>query len=120
MFGGPEGPSYIHVLMRKAETEEIVMKTFKDIKFFDSMGGRLKSTTKFDNGFELSVIAGEYAYSTPRENNTDPDFFSEFEVAVFTPYGEFTREFFPEDHYDDVMYQQLLRYPNRLQYLQRH
>jgi hypothetical protein len=43
------------------------MKTFKDIKFFRSMGGRLKSTTKFDNGFELSVIAGEHAYSTPRE-----------------------------------------------------
>ena len=79
------------------------MKTFKDIQFFRSMGGRLKSTTKFDNGFELSVIAGEHAYSTPRENNTDPDFFSEFEVAVFAPDGEFTREFFPEDHNDDVL-----------------
>lgn len=79
------------------------MKTFKDIKFFPSMGTNLKSNTKFDNGFELSVIAGEFAYSTPRENNPDPDFFSEFEVAVFTPDGEFTREFFPEDHSDDVM-----------------
>ena len=79
------------------------MKTFNDIQFFPSMGGNLKSTTKFDNGFELSVIAGEFAYSTPREQNPDPDFFSEFEVAVFTPDGEFTREFFPEDHSDDVM-----------------
>ena len=79
------------------------MKTFKDIVFFQSMGGRIKSTTKFDNGFELSVIAGEHTYSTPRENNTDPDFFSEFEVAVFSPDGEFTREFFPNDHHDDVM-----------------
>jgi len=79
------------------------MKTFKDIKFFDSMGGRLKSSTEFDNGFELSVIAGEFAYSTPRENNMDPDFFSEFEVAVFNSDGEFTREFFPEDHTDDVL-----------------
>ena len=79
------------------------MKTFKDIVFFQSMGGRIKSTTKFDNGFELSVIAGEHTYSTPRENNTDPDFFSEFEVAVFAPDGEFTREFFPNDHDDDVM-----------------
>jgi hypothetical protein len=103
MFGGPEGPSYIHVLMRKAETEEIVMKTFKDIQFFQSMGGNLKSSTKFDNGFELSVIAGEFAYSTPRENNMDPDFFSEFEVAVFNSDGEFVREFFPEDHSDDVL-----------------
>ena len=79
------------------------MKTFKDIQFFPSMGGNLKSTTKFDNGFELSVIAGEFAYSTPREQNPDPDFFSEFEVAVFNDRGEFTRECFPEDHNDYVM-----------------
>lgn len=79
------------------------MKTFKDIKFFQSMGGNLKSSTKFDNGFELSVIAGEFAYSTPRENNIDPDHFSEFEVAVFDDEGKFTRKFFPEDHDDDVL-----------------
>ena len=79
------------------------MKTFKDIEFFLGTGNRLKSTTKFDNGFELSVIAGEFAYSTPRENNMDPDFFSEFEVAVFNSDGEFTREFFSEDHNDDVL-----------------
>jgi hypothetical protein len=67
----------------------MVMKTFKDIQFFEkSMGGNLKSLTKFDNGFEISVIAGEFPYSTPRENNTDPDFFSEFEVAVFNSDGE--------------------------------
>ena len=79
------------------------MKTFNDIQFFPSMGTNLKSNTKFDNGFELSVVAGEFAYSTPREQNPDPDFFSEFEVAVFNDRGEFTREFFPEDHTDDVM-----------------
>jgi len=79
------------------------MKTFKDIQFFPSMGGNLKSSTKFDNGFELSVIAGEFAYSAPRENNEDPDFFLEFEVAVFNSDGEFTREFFSEDTNDDVL-----------------
>lgn len=80
------------------------MKTFKDIQFHPSMGGRLKSLTKFDNGFEISVIAGEHAYSTPRENSLDPDFFSEFEVAVFDSDGYyFTREFFSEDHSDDVL-----------------
>jgi len=79
------------------------MKTFRDIQFHPSMGGNLKSITKFDNGFEISVIAGEFAYSAPRENNLDPDFFSEFEVAVFNDEGEFTREFFPKDHMDDVM-----------------
>jgi len=79
------------------------MKTFKDIQFFPSMGGNLKSITKFDNGFELSVIAGEFAYSTPRENSLDPDFFSEFEIAIFNDEGEFvTQDFFP-DAGDDVM-----------------
>jgi len=79
------------------------MKTFKDIKFFPSMGGNLKSNTKFDNGFEISVIAGQFAYSTPRENSLDPDFFSEFEIAIFNDEGEFvTQDFFP-DAGDDVM-----------------
>jgi hypothetical protein len=79
------------------------MKTFKDIQFHPSMGGNLKSITRFDNGFEISVIAGEFAYSTPREGSLDPDFFSTFEVAVFDHDGFFTREFFPEDHDDDVL-----------------
>ena len=79
------------------------MKTFKDIQFHPSMGGRLKSTTKFDNGFELSVIAGEHTYSTPRENNLDPDFFSEFEVAIFNDKGEFVTQDFFQDINDDVM-----------------
>jgi len=79
------------------------MKTFKDIKFFPSMGGNLKSNTKFDNGFEISVIAGEFAYSTPRENSLDPDFFSAFEVAIFNDEGEFVTQDFFQDIEDDVM-----------------
>ena len=79
------------------------MKVFKDLVFSANRTGGINSRTDFDNGFSISVIAGGIAYSMPRENNTDPDFFSEFEVAVFTPDGEFTREFFPEDHKDDVM-----------------
>ena len=79
------------------------MKVFKDLVFSANRTGGINSRTDFDNGFSLSVIAGGIAYSTPREDSTDPDFFSEFEVAVFTPDGEFTREFFPEDHNDDVL-----------------
>ena len=79
------------------------MKTFKDIEFFSSMGGNLKSSTKFDNGFEISVIAGQFAYSVPRENGDSPDDFEAFEVAVFDSDGDFTREFFPEDTHDDVL-----------------
>ena len=79
------------------------MKTFKDIEFFPSMGGNLKSNTKFDNGFEISVIAGEFAYSTPRESSLDPDFFSAFEVAIFNDEGEFVTQDFFQDINDDVM-----------------
>jgi len=79
------------------------MKTFKDLVFHPNRIGGINSRTDFDNGFSLSVIAGGFAYSMPREDNTDPDFFGEFEVAVFGPDGGFTREFFPEDHSDDVL-----------------
>ena len=79
------------------------MKTFKDIEFFPSMGGNLKSNTKFDNGFEISVIAGQFAYSTPRENSLDPDFFSAFEVAIFNDEGEFVTSDFVLDLEDDVL-----------------
>ena len=78
------------------------MVTFKDIDFGERWGG-VRALHKFDNGFELSIVAGEGLYSSPRENNTDPDFFSSFEIAVFNNKGNFTREFFPEDHNDDVM-----------------
>ena len=78
------------------------MKTFKDIQFKEKWGG-IHASVQFDNGFTLSVVAGKNAYSMPRENNTNPDFFSDFEVAIFNDKGEFTREFFPEDHSDDVM-----------------
>lgn len=79
------------------------MKTFKDLIFHSNRTGGINSRTDFDNGFSISVIAGGFAYSTPREDSKDPDHFSAFEVAVFSPDGEFTREFFPEDHFDDVL-----------------
>ena len=79
------------------------MKVFKDLVFHPNRTGGINSRMDFDNGFSISVIAGGLAYSTPRTDNTDPDFFSEFEVAVFAPDGDFTREFFPPDHDDDVL-----------------
>ena len=79
------------------------MKVFKDLVFHSTGNGGVNSRMDFANGFSISVIAGGIAYSTPRKNNHNPDFFSEFEVAVFAPDGEFTREFFPEGHYDDVL-----------------
>ena len=79
------------------------MKVFKDLVFHKNGTGGINSRTDFDNGFSISVIAGGIAYSTPREDKDSPDDFGAFEVAVFAPDGEFTREFFPEDHSDDVL-----------------
>ena len=83
------------------------MKVFKDLEFkkrsYERSYGGILATEEFDNEFSISVIAGRIAYSTPRKNKDSPDDFSSFEVAVFTPDGEFTREFFPKDHNDDVL-----------------
>ena len=79
------------------------MKVFKDLVFGERLGGGIRAQLDFDNGFSISVVASKFAYCTPREDNTDPDFFSKFEVAVFNPDDEFTREFFPPDHDDDVL-----------------
>jgi hypothetical protein len=78
------------------------MKTFKDLVFKNKLGG-IRARMDFDNGFFLSVVAGEFAYSTPRKDKDSPDDFASFEVAVFAPNGHFTREFFPEDYPDDVL-----------------
>ena len=81
------------------------MKTFRDLVFSEKRihTGGINSRMDFDNGFSISVIAGGLAYSTPRKDMDSPDDFETFEVAVFGPNGKFTREFFPEDHNDDVM-----------------
>ncbi len=79
------------------------MKTFKDLVFHKNGTSGINSRADFDNGFSLSVIAGGMAYSTPREDKDSPDDFASFEVAIFTPDGEFTREFFTEDTNDNVL-----------------
>ncbi len=66
------------------------MKTFKDLVFKKhSSGLGVHAREKFDNGFELSVVAGEHLYSTPRESSNDVDFFSSFEIAIFDMTGGF-------------------------------
>ena len=79
------------------------MKTFKDLEFKKSFHGGIGASMEIGNGFEISVQAGSFVYSTPRENLTSADDFVSFEVAVYTPDGEFTHEFFPEDDVIDVL-----------------
>ena len=78
------------------------MKKFEDLEWKSWQDG-VASSLKFDNGFELSIVAGPGKYSSPREDKDSPDDFSSFEIAVFDPQGNWaTKEFFP-DHDDDVL-----------------
>lgn len=88
---------YIKNIKRKKK-----MKVFKDLEWTSHQDG-VASLLKFDNGFELSIVAGPHKYSLPTYESNSPDDFSSFEIAVFDPQGNWaTKEFFP-DHHDDVV-----------------
>ena len=75
---------------------------FKDLMWSNWQDG-VSSSPKFDNGFELSIVAGPGKYSSPKDKSNSPDDFSSFEVAIFDPQGNWaTKEFFP-DNGDDVI-----------------
>jgi hypothetical protein len=66
------------------------MKTFNDIIWKKHrIPGAIQGILKLKKGFELSVVAGEFHYSTPRENLGSPDLHSSFEVAIFDNEGKF-------------------------------
>ena len=80
------------------------MKIFSDLVFKDRAHGGIGAHHKFDNGFEISVQAGSFNYSTPRENLKSPDDFTSFEIAVFGPNGDFvTKDFVLGLDDDDVL-----------------
>jgi hypothetical protein len=75
---------------------------FNDIKFGTHPNGRGIQGKLKVNGFTLSVVAGSFMHSTPREDLNSPDDFSSFEIAVFDSNGDWaTQTFFP-DLGDDV------------------
>lgn len=79
--------------------------TFNDLQFTETQIGTLHAKKEFDNGYVISVVAGEIAYSLPCDNNHagNPDYYAAFEVAVMDSDMDFvTLEFFP-DHDDDVV-----------------
>jgi len=79
------------------------MKVFKDLVFNSKkFSGGIGATMRFDNGFEISVQAGSFNYSTPKEDLKSPDDFVSFEIAVFGPPGFVTKQFVPDAH-DDVL-----------------
>lgn len=80
-----------------------MIMTFEKLKFTerpDSFGW--VSRTHIGDNIEVSVVAGTFAYSSPREKLSNPFDYTLYEMAVFKD-GEFTREFYDEDPGDDVL-----------------
>ena len=77
------------------------MTQFKDLIFKDHHH-MINAHHVFDNEWEISVSAGNGAYSTPREDLKNQESFSSFEIAIFNPKGDFaTSEVLQID--DDVV-----------------
>ena len=58
----------------------------------------------FENGWTISVSAGEIPYSSPRAILKSHELYTSFEVALFDPDNEFaTESIFPEKHSGGVL-----------------
>ena len=55
---------------------------FKDLKFKKQGHGGVGATAKFKE-VTVSIQAGKFVYSTPREDGLDSTQYSSFEVAIF-------------------------------------
>ena len=55
---------------------------FKDLKFKKQNHGGVGATAKFKD-VTVSIQAGKFVYSTPREDGLDSSQYSSFEVAIF-------------------------------------
>ncbi len=55
---------------------------FKDLIFKKQMHGGVGATAEFKN-VTVSIQAGKFVYSTPREDGLDSTQYSSFEVAIF-------------------------------------
>ena len=79
-----------------------MLLTFKDLLFEKTFGG-VGAKHTFDNGITISVRAGSFYYSTPRDNLTSSDDFASFEVAMWEEDGEWVTKDFVLDADDDVL-----------------
>ena len=65
------------------------MKTFEDINWKKhKIPGAIQGTLHLGDGFEISVVAGEFMYCFPKENLGNPDLHSSFEIAIFNNDGD--------------------------------
>ena len=73
---------------------------FEDLKFKKQTHGGVGATVEFED-VTVSVQAGAFVYSTPREDLLDSTMYSSFEVAVFDKDGRFVTDNFM-DNVDEV------------------
>ena len=69
---------------------------FEDLKFKKQTHGGVGATVEFED-VTVSVQAGAFVYSTPREDLLDSTMYSSFEVAVFDKDGRFVTDNFMDN-----------------------
>jgi hypothetical protein len=69
---------------------------FKDLEFKKQTHGGIGTSVDF-GGITVSIQAGNFVYSTPREDLLDSSQYSSFEVAIFDKEGRYVTEKFIED-----------------------
>jgi hypothetical protein len=69
---------------------------FKDLKFKKQTHGGIGTSVDLE-GFTVSIQAGSFVYSTPREDLLDSSQYSSFEVAIFDKEGRYITEKFIKD-----------------------
>ena len=76
--------------------------TIKEIQFETHQAGGWKSKTNIKDNIDISIVCGQFFYCSPRVNLQSPLEYDSYEIAIFKD-GVFTKEFFDENHGDDVM-----------------
>ena len=77
--------------------------TYNDLIFLPHPNGcGLQARHIFENGYEISVVCGRYYYSTPKLDLMFGDEYEAYEVAVFSPQGDFVTPEFIECYGDEV------------------
>jgi hypothetical protein len=69
---------------------------FRDLKFKKQHHGGIGATVDF-NDITVSIQAGQFVYSTPREDLLDSSMYSAFEVAIIDKEGRYVTEKYIED-----------------------
>jgi|688.fasta_scaffold1051122_1 hypothetical protein len=77
--------------------------TFNDLKFERHPSGTgFMARHTFPNNYSISVVCGEFFYSSPRVDLPRGHDYESFEIAVLDPEGEFsTRDFSHDVQYQD-------------------